>query len=248
MNKKSNFCFFLGGYDAEMCEIRKLLEENEQKFYDHKLKWGAKLSSYKKEMQGLESMTIPVFIELILDISYRSDCIIIDHHNLKNGDTRKSSIEQVAELVNVKLNRWQQMIAINDVQWIDGLVNFGASKEEIEKIRQYDRKCQGISAEEERQAEEAIEKLESYGNLAIVKIPHIHASTVMDRLYGKFENILVVSPDEVNFSGSGDVVMMLSEIYENCWYGGALPERGFWGLKAKNKQIVDKIISFFKEV
>jgi hypothetical protein len=50
MNKNMDYSFFLGGYDLEMLEIRKILEscgykENED-FFDKKLKWGAKLSEY----------------------------------------------------------------------------------------------------------------------------------------------------------------------------------------------------------
>ena len=44
-----------------------------------------------------------------------------------------------------------------------------------------------------------------------------------------FENLLVISPTEVNFFGRGSLVGRLGEEFPGGWSGGALPERGFWG-------------------
>jgi len=42
-NQKVFFVFFLGGQDAEMCEICKILQETNQVFFDKHLCWGARL-------------------------------------------------------------------------------------------------------------------------------------------------------------------------------------------------------------
>ena len=246
MNKKL-FVFFLGGYDAEMCEIRKILVEQQQKFYDHRLGWGSKLSEYENILRELPNSTVPVLIELGLDTSYPSNSIIVDHHDLDAGKEKPASIEQVAELLNIKLSRWQRLIAINDVGWIDGLIEAGATAKEIEEIRRYDRRCQGVNEQAEKQAEQAIKNMTRMNNLAIVEIPHTHASAVMDRLYGKYENILVYSPNQTNFSGRGDIVKMLSEKFPQSWFGGRLPEKGFWGIQQKNKYVQEIVSSFLEE-
>ena len=43
---KTNYLFLIGGYDLEMLEIVRLLEENEQQYVDKKLGWSTKLSDY----------------------------------------------------------------------------------------------------------------------------------------------------------------------------------------------------------
>lgn len=240
--------FFLGGYDAEMVEIRKILEKASLRFYDHKLQWGAKLSDYKKKLDTISKDDQPVLIELELDVLYPENTLIIDHHNPVKASGNLSSIEQIANLLNVKLNSWQKLIAINDVAWIDGLIEVGATQEEIENIRAFDRKCQGVNEKSEKEAEEAIMKMDAHGNLAVVEIPHKHASAVIDRLYSKFENILVFSPNETNFSGRGDIVKFLAEQYPDSWFGGNLPIKGFWGIRSKVINIIEILISKLKEV
>jgi len=246
--EKMKLVFFLGGYDAEMYEIRKILEQCQQAFYVKHLSWGAKLSSYENELNSLSKNEIPVFIELELDIKYPQQSIVIDHHDLDSGKKKPSAIEQVAKLLNVKLDRWQKLIAANDVAWIDGLNKAGASENEIRKIRSYDRKCQGISEEAELETQEAIKKMKVYESLAIVEIPHSHASAVFDRLYNQFVNILVFSPNETNFSGRGDVIKFLSKKFPKSWYGGNLPEKRFWGIEGKKFRIKNILISYLKEV
>jgi hypothetical protein len=131
--KRNNYIFFLGGYDAEMVTIKDILKEKNLSFFDNNLKWGAKLSEYKKELSELSSDQIPVFIELNLDTEYPPNAIIIDHHNERAGKDKKTSIEQVADLLGVELNRWQQLISTNDKGYVWGMIDIGASEEEIKK-------------------------------------------------------------------------------------------------------------------
>lgn len=123
---KKGFIFFLGGLDAEMVAIREILYSENIEFRDKKLLWGAKVSDYKSEIKSLSSVTIPVFIELTSDIPIPKNSIIIDHHNKNSGKNRCTSIEQVAELLNIKLNRRQKLISANDRAFIPGMLELNA--------------------------------------------------------------------------------------------------------------------------
>lgn len=84
--------------------------------------------------------------------------IIVDHHGYPslglNRENSKSSLEQVAELIEYELNRWEKGISINDQEYIYGLVKNGYSEAEIREIRALDLEMQGYSPEEFRINEE----------------------------------------------------------------------------------------------
>lgn len=62
-------------------------------------------------------------------------------------------------------------------------------------------------------------------------LPHSKTSTVTDRLYGKYDNLLITSGDgETNFYGTTETIQMLNERFPGGWFGGQLGQgRGFWG-------------------
>ena len=101
----------------------------------------------------------------------------------------------------------------------------------IEKVRFQDRAAQGITPEQEKIAEEAIKKAGIFDRLTVVKMSHSKTSTVCDRLYGKYKNLLVLSEDgEVNFFGCQKVIKKLSDLVKGSWSGGDLDhDNGFWG-------------------
>ena len=90
-----------------MVEIRNILKSGNQDVYDNKLSWGACLSSYREELGSLPEEDTPVFIELKLDCHYPEHARIIDHHDERAGKDKKTSIEQVANLLCIKLDRHQ---------------------------------------------------------------------------------------------------------------------------------------------
>ena len=117
--EKQNLIFFLGGHDAEMITIRELLHNNdisEQNIKDKNLKWGAKLSEYKEDLGKLTDKQTAVLIELTVDDKnlLPRNYKIIDHHNENAGANKKTSLEQIAELLGVEFSRWQQLISAND--------------------------------------------------------------------------------------------------------------------------------------
>ncbi len=70
-------------------------------------------------------------------------------------------------------------------------------------------------------------------------LPHSKTSTVTDRLYGKYDNLLITSGDgETNFYGKTEIIQMLNEKFSGGWSGGQLDQRsGFWGGYANQSEI-----------
>lgn len=239
------YIFFLGGHDAEMVEIKDILEQNGLSFYNKELSWGAKLSAYQEELKILKNKT-PVLIEIYTDISYPKNTIIIDHHDIISGKDKPSSIEQVADLIGLKLTRRQTLIAANDKGHIKGLINAGATNKEIDEIRAFDRKCQGVTREEEINSKEICDKFNSNGDIDVIEVPFIHTSPITDTLYGRYKNLLIITPVDINFYGNGKVIKRLSKTFEEGWYGGNLPDEGFWGIKNGSKREKKRITDLVK--
>ena len=242
--KKNKYLFFLGGYDGEMVTIKELFETEKIPYKDKELRWGAALSDYREDLERLSPETIPVFIELRLDISYPERAIIIDHHNERAGKNQKTSIEQVAELLGLRLNRRQRLISANDRGHVPGMRDMGATEEEIHEIRDFDRFCQGVQGTDEKAAEISIK--EHSENLTpdsiYVKSLTEKTSPILDRLYDKYTHIFIVTPSkELHYFGPGKMIHRLENVYKKLkqsrpglifWKGGYLPDVGFFGSKS----------------
>ena len=240
----SNMMVFAGGYDAEMLEIINVCREAGVEVVDHHLQWGPSASAYAKEIAAaISEGKRLVLIELKLDIEVPADAIIVDHHNENSG--KPASILQVLDLLGMEPSREQQLIAANDCGYIPGLLALGATPEEVAKVRYADRAAQGITPEQESEAERAIAAAEVVNGVTIVKMAHSKTATVCDRLFNpqKEQRLLIVSEDgETNFFGDGKLCMALQgkdtgrktadgdPIYDNFggWIGGNLPINGYW--------------------
>ncbi|MBI5729944.1 MAG: magnesium transporter CorA family protein [Ignavibacteriales bacterium] len=229
--ENKNYIFFLGGHDAEMREIKNILTQHNFTFYDKELLWdSAKASGYKNEIENLKGNEIPVLIELTVDIELPSNTIIIDHHNEKENN--KSSIEQIAELLGIELNRWQKLIAANDKGYIPAMECMCATKDEIRRVREADRKAQGVTEKDEKLADESIEKNKTIENgITVIKSKTDKFSAVTDRMYGETNRLLIYTNKELSFYGNGK--KRLTEKYKNyikegkAYYGGS--DYGFFG-------------------
>ncbi len=245
--------FFLGGHDLEMLEIRRVLEAHASRFHDGGLRWGAKASAYRREIEEcLSARSIPVLIELEDDLGIDpSERIVVDHHGAAAGEDAPTSLEQVIALLGLAptgMTRRQRLIAANDRGHIVALRDAGATNEEVAAIRAEDRAAQGITEEEEVAAANAVREAESRcgGRLTLVRCPHSRLAAISDRLEDAlggpgYRNLLVLSPVEVNFSGAGSVVLALRDGLPGSWSGGALPERGYWGVAPVPEGIVDLV-------
>jgi len=246
--------FFLGGYDLEMLTIRKLLQNTPLSlFFDKHLQWGAKSSAYKDEIKTtLSNGQLPVLVELENDIELsEEEVVFVDHHGKRAGKYKPTSLHQIFDMLALpreRWSRWHELVAANDRGYIPGMLEAGATHEEITKVRFEDRRTQGITEKEEREARESIKnsKILAGGTLRVINISHAHTSCVSDFMQpglggAGYKNLIVFSPKQVNFFGNGELVLMLNETFPGGWFGGALPEIGFWGHNNPSKDILNFI-------
>lgn len=272
---KENYVFFLGGKDLEMETIKQLLESKGIEYIAKDLGWGeAKTSTYEKEInQAASEGKIPVTVELAQDCKLPANTIEIDHHN--QNASRPASILQVCDLLGIEKTRDMQLIGANDAAYIPGMMEMGATPEEIARVRRRDRQCQGITEAEEKEAERAIkEKVEVFG-VTIVQMNHSRTATVTDRLFDKDhqQNILTFSTGkdkEVNYFGDGKLCELLKgkeigtqpapwnpeqtiPVYDNFggWNGGSGlgDEKGnaYWGGYPDHKEVLKYVLEYNRE-
>lgn len=248
--------FFLGGRDLEMVTIKELLErELPGHTYDKGLPWGARASDYREPIEEeIANGKTPVLVEIHDDLGVaQRGAILIDHHGARAGADRPTSLHQVFDLLGLPATawtRWFDFVAANDRAYISGLQSLGATREEIVKVRAADRAAQGITPAHEAEAERAVAdaRVLATGALTVVRLSHSRTATVTDRLEPAlggpdYRNLLVISPGQVNFFGDGESVRALDRRFPSGWFGGQLPERGFWGHE-EPVPTQDTIVSF----
>jgi len=86
----------------------------------------------------------------------------------------------------------------------------------------------------------------------VVCLSHCRTATVTDRLQPElggpgYANLLVYCPDQVNFFGSGTLVLALDKTFPGGWSGGALPDRGFWGHNAPPPDIMPVVLGYLEK-
>ena len=245
------YVYFLGGADAEMQRCRQVLQESGARFYDKNLGWGAKATDYWLEIgQVLRDEDIPFLLELECDI------VIADHHGLRSNEP--ATLLRVLESLGKTPTRLDLLIAANDARWFPGLIEMGATSEEIAYVRSLDRVAQGITPEHEAEARRALAASpEHVGGVRVIRMSHSKTAPIGDRLMveaiekgEKFPNYVVLSDDgEVNFSGRGDVAAALYKQFPDGWAGGAglgnREETAFWGSNTPQNK---KTEAFYKEV
>lgn len=223
----------------EMAEIARVLHERGIEFDDRGLDWAhATFSAYEADIRtAIRNGKRPVLVELRdIPADIRPFIDVIDHHGQESGHLPTSLEQVLARLGVTSLTREQTLIAANDKGYIEGMLDIGATIEEIGRIRYKDREAQGITAEQEAAAEAAIAVCESpVPGLLIVKLPHAKTATVTDRLSNfaggpGYKNLLVECPNEISFFGEGKIVEELVRGYGG-YCGGNLPERGYWGIE-----------------
>lgn len=227
-HQKRLFC--LGGHDLEMLTIKQLLEEQAQRVLDKQLHWGATASAYQMEIEhALQQSITPVLIELQNDLKLDiGKVIFIDHHGPQAGATQPTALHQVFDLLRLPASlwtRWFELVAANDRGHIPALQALNASQAEIIQVRQADRHAQGISCADEIAAQEAIAtmNIQADGALNVVYLNHSRTATVTDALNLAlggigYQNLLVISPQEVNFFGDGQWVKALAQTFPDSWW------------------------------
>lgn len=247
--------FLLGGNDLEMTTIKNLLVNAGEQFETHDLRWdNAKLSSYEKTLEEYgNSPDYQIYgVELNEDIPHPDNYVRIDHHN--DFANKPSSLEQVATLLGLAMDRHMQLVAANDSRYIPGMIKLGASREEIDDIRRADRAAQGISeGDDERLAEESLKSCKGdASNLYVVKSLTSKFSTICDRMY-PYRRLLIYNDDIAEFYG--EEVNDLTSLFKSeldakkMYHGGG--DSGYLGTvsgaysKEEIAGIVDKIRTHF---
>ena len=237
--------FLLGGHDLEMLAIRDLVlaQCGPAALVDKHLSWGAKASDYIADIKtALANGQTPVLVELADDLPGkfdRSRLNLVDHHGPRAGADRPSSLHQVFDLLKLPPECWTrdlELIAANDTGHIRAMREMGASTAEIRNIRDRDRATQGLGAPDEDEARRAIRARQTLGDLIIIATTSNTSSVIGDLIEPEYggpgaANLLILMPDKAAFFGAGRVVRALAgdPAFAGGWYGGALPERGYWG-------------------
>lgn len=244
MQEKQQYHFLLGGYDLEMVTIKTILEQQGIPFSDKKLRWGAKLSAYADVLNDEDHF---VGIELIEDISTPKHYTLIDHHN--EFAHLNSSLEQVADLLGVRLTREQEFVAANDVGYIYAMEAMGASPEIVKEIREKDKFEQGVTALDEELALESIGKhSKMYADILCVNSLTSHFSTITDKLY-PYKKLMISYQDHFVYYGDG-----IEQVIHRCQHliqqkiafrGGG--NNGFFGI-AKGKITLEDVESLKNEI
>lgn len=237
--------FLLGGHDLEMQEICNLLTLQGERFVDKYLNWhNSNLSAYA-EIIATEPDSDFYGIELHEDCPLPKHYTRIDHHN--DYCNHHASILQVAEMLGVTPDWHMQLVAANDAGYIPAMKALEATDEEIDDIRQKDRKAQGVSEEEEQQAKKAVETANmSYPGLVIVKEHNDKFSPVVDRLSNTYPYHSYVVYNETSICTYGSIASSFRDYYHDSkklYYGGI--GNGYAGLSHVDESI-DQIIEQIK--
>ena len=249
--EKNNLHFFLGGSDLEMKTIKDLLDKEGISYSDAKLGWWeAKTSKYGDEIEKVaKEGKIPVIVELGIDSKLPEGTINIDHHNENAGNP--ASILQVCDLLGVEKTRDYLLVAANDTGMANGMREIGATEQEIAKIRYRDRAVQGITPEQEEQAEKALKEAKEIGGVMIVTCKHSRTAAILDRLdRDKNPDVFMYSTSdgEINFSGDGLICKKLTERFpdsDNFSGGSGFGKKGemaYWGGKKADPNEAAKFV------
>ncbi|MCG8576531.1 MAG: hypothetical protein MI810_16755 [Flavobacteriales bacterium] len=244
--ESSKYIFLLGGHDLEMLEIKRILTKNKATVIDRNLKWDNANWEIFQDLFNQQQYAEKTFVgvELAKQDFQPKNSINIDHHN--DMEEKSSSLEQILQLINLQepLSRHQKLIVANDIGYIPELRAMGATKDEIIEIRNADRKAQGVTSEDEKLAQKAIENHKKvHGTLTVVYSETNRFSAIADRLYDKVDQLLIHTKDELTFYGSerGYIEGLYSKdmFGKSVYKGGGI--NGYLGL-AKGKWTEDEIL------
>lgn len=233
--------YVLGGADLEMRTIAELLQRHAPgRVHGGEHRWGVRASDLEPTLRLLDQHGARLItVELPWDLPWQpAELVEVDHHGPRAGADAPSSLRQVFDLLGLPAAAWTRELALveaNDRGYIEALQALAATPEEIARIRAADRAAQGIRADEEQQALAALATLEQQHGLTIAHLPHARTAALVDRLHPAlggpgYQQLLVLSPNETNYYGPGPAIHALNLAYPGGWYGGALPERGYWGI------------------
>lgn len=247
--------FLLGGYDLEMLTIKQLLERRDDCIVlDRHLEWSnARLSAYHVDLASYPDFDI-YGIELLEDVPIPHNYHRIDHHN--DWSHKSSALEQIAALMEVELNRHQQLVAANDKGYIPAMQALGATDLEIADIRRDDRVAQGVTEQDYLLAKQSMEQyLFKFDGLLVVKSLSQRFSPICDTLF-PYLRLLIYTDSQWMFYGEGKtrlVSLYKEEINQKMMFHGG-GSNGYIGCveggysKTEIEQFVRQIINEYEHI
>lgn len=248
-----NRLWVLGGNDGEMEAIKMLLGLAGEKFVQPGQKWGD--LRYGAQDLGLISPAYLVFVECRPKGDFGSARLqIIDHHNECAG--QPPAVLQVLKIleesglrISDATRRWVELAAANDTGAYHGLESIGATAEEMQRIRAFTRKAQGITPKHESASRGALVQAQISGRVLVIQGQSVKNVCVVDELYTadrKDQEFLIVNGGSFHFSGDGQICGRLKDTFGG-WAGGAgLDKKGdkraFWGCNGPASKL-DEILA-----
>ena len=232
---QSKYIFLLGGMDLEMLEIKSILQKHQYTFFDRNLNWDNAIWAVYLDDLNQNQFQDKIFVGIELNGKEKrpANSIDIDHHN--ENHENQSALEQVIRLLDVpeEWTRQRQLIAANDQGYIPAMIEMGATPSEISEIRHADRNAQGVEQEDEKNAEISLQNhLFDFGELKVVFALTDRFSTIVDRLFGSTNQLLVYNENSLVFYGN---IQALTKTYqdailnEKAYFGGKIAH-GYFGL------------------
>lgn len=243
-SEQANYKYLIGGMDLEMATIIELLEQNGLQIINLHLSWGAPLSAYKAYFNDEDTF---VGIELTQDIEPPKHYIGIDHHN--ENSKKQASLQQLADLLGIELNREQLLICANDTGYIPAMEAMGASPKTIKEIREKDKFEQGVTALDEEMALQSIDRhSQMFIDILCVNSLTPHFSTITDILY-PYKKLLISYQDHFVYYGNGVDKLVLHYqdliVKKIAFHGGG--NDGYFGI-AKGKLSYKDVESIKSEI
>ncbi|MBK7931779.1 MAG: hypothetical protein IPJ98_31150 [Bryobacterales bacterium] len=237
--------------DGETVEIARLLQSRGEHLLVSRQSWGASWANLEPELQQqirhfqAAHPGAPIYgIELAGPNPFGATDI--DHHRYADADRSHtlSSLEQVAAILKVKLDRWRTLVAVNDRGYIPALEAFGASPEEIAAVRLADRRAQGLTESDEQRARDDLRAARWQGRKVFVPCADRITSAHSDLLHGQAGEMLLASPEELVYYGGRRRALEQMRFPGNYWSGGA-PGGGYFGWERPSAELRNWVIDWF---
>lgn len=242
--------------DLEASEIVYLLDQCKEQVILSRQPWGASwagLEPQLAEFLALQQADLGSGFDMIgieLQGAGPAGARTIDHHRYPSDDRSNSlsSLEQVAELLGVSLNRWQRIVAVNDRAYIPGLRAEIENLEawELREVRLRDRRAQGVTWQHDQCAREVVRLSEHRGGAWWVALSAPANSSISDvlMLERQAEEWVVAAPDNWVYSGPRVADFWNLPIAEHRWSGGD-PRFGYFGVEKPSPETQAAIRALF---
>jgi hypothetical protein len=239
--------------DGEAVEIVRLLSQYGEVFYASEQAWGATWAGLEEPIKdSLRRFCASCEDREILGIELGGAnpyaAIDIDHHRYRDEDRSNplSSLEQVAAKLGVSLDRRQRLVAANDHGFIAGMMELGASAEEIREIRGQDLEAQGVTADEIAAQHREVEAASVADGRYLVNSAYDPPTALSDILFLDMQarEWLIRSPHVWSYSGPRHLQMDMLNLAEPHWSGGRT-ESGYFGIAQPGSESQQRILAVF---